>query len=86
DKKMDRLLNDVDTQPGMQALYAYQDYAAEQQPEIFEGSPGSILLVRRGIRGVNKFLSPTGAWSPQYLHYTTPDCRGAKVTPKGAGA
>jgi peptide/nickel transport system substrate-binding protein len=84
DKKMDRLLNDVDTKPGMQALYAYQDYAAEQQPEIFEGSPGSILLVRRGIRGVNKFLSPTGAWSPQYLHYTTPDCRGAKVTPKGA--
>lgn len=86
DKKMDRLLNDVDTKPGMQALYQYQDYAAAQQPEIFEGAPGSILLVRRGIRGVNKFLSPTGAWSPQYLHYTTPDCRGAKVTPKGAGA
>jgi peptide/nickel transport system substrate-binding protein len=82
--KMDRLLNDVDTLPGLQALYKYQDYAAEQQPEIFEGSPGSIMLVRRGLRGVSKFLSPTGLWSPQYLRFTTPDCKGATVTPKGA--
>ncbi|HQT87790.1 MAG TPA: peptide ABC transporter substrate-binding protein [Acidiphilium sp.] len=84
DKKMDRLLNDVDTKPGMEALYKYQDYAAEQQPEIFEGSPGSVVLVRKGLRGVNKFLSPTAVWSPQYLHFTTPDCQGEKVTVKGA--
>jgi peptide/nickel transport system substrate-binding protein len=81
DKKMDRLLAKVDTEPGMKAFYRYEDYAEEQQPEIFSGVTGSIVLARRGIRGVNMFLSPTGSWSPQYLYFTRPDCRAAKVKP-----
>lgn len=79
DKKMDRLLAKVDTEPGMKAFYRYEDYAEEQQPEIFSGVTGSIVLARRGIRGVNKFLSPMGSWSPQYLYFTRPDCQGAMV-------
>lgn len=74
DPKMDRLLNAVTTEPGTDALYKYQDYAAEQQPELFSGNPGSVILVHKGLRGINKFISPTGSWSPQYLHFTTPPC------------
>jgi peptide/nickel transport system substrate-binding protein len=74
DKKMDALLADVETKPGITPLYAYQDYAAAQQPEIFEANPGAVVLVRNGLRGIRQFLSPTGAWSPQYLHWTTPPC------------
>lgn len=81
DKKMDRLLAKVDTEPGMTAFYRYEDYAEEQQPEIFSGVTGSIVLARKGIRGVNMFLSPMGSWSPQYLYFTRPDCRAAKVKP-----
>lgn len=74
DPKMDRLLNAVTTQPGNQALYEYQDYAAEQQPIIFQNDTGAVILVRKGLRGVNKAFPPTGAWSPQYLRWTTPPC------------
>jgi peptide/nickel transport system substrate-binding protein len=79
DKKMDRLLANVDTAPGLRALYDYENYAEEQQPEIFSGVTGSIVLARKGIRGVNMFLSPMGSWSPQYLYFTRPDCQGATV-------
>ncbi len=74
DKKMDALLKDVETQPGITPLYAYQNYAAAQQPEIFGPNPGAVVLVRNGLMGINKFLSPTGSWSPQYLHWDTPAC------------
>jgi len=74
DKKMDQLLDAVTSEPGMNALYAYQDYASEQQPEIFLPVPGAVVLVRKGLKGVRKAFSPTGAWSPQYLHWTTPPC------------
>jgi peptide/nickel transport system substrate-binding protein len=84
DPKMDRLLNAVTTEAGTEALYQYQDYAAEQQPELFAGNPGSVILVRKGLRGISKFISPTGSWSPQYLHFTAPPCGSAiaaNVTP-----
>lgn len=80
DPKMDALLAAVKTRPGLEALYAYQNYASAQQPEIFLPVPGSVVLVREGLEGVRKFLSPTGAWSPQYLHWTIPPCNA------GAGA
>jgi peptide/nickel transport system substrate-binding protein len=79
DKKMDQLLDAVTTQPGNQALYEYQDYTSAQQPEIFIPEPGSVVLIRKGLRGVNKAFPPNGNWSPQYLHFTTPPCGHATV-------
>ncbi|EGO93546.1 Extracellular solute-binding protein [Acidiphilium sp. PM] len=78
DARMDALLKDVQTKPGLEPLYAYQDYAAAQQPEIFLPEPGSVVLVRNGLEGVRKFLSPTGAWSPQYLHWAPGACGGRR--------
>lgn len=78
DAKMDQLINDIRTKPGNAALFAYQDYAAEQQPVIFASTPGAVVLANPNLRGINKFLSPTGAWSPQYLHFTNPEmCDGS---------
>ncbi|MDX5930945.1 peptide ABC transporter substrate-binding protein [Acidiphilium acidophilum] len=74
DKKMDELLAAVTTTPGLSALYAYEKYAVEQQPIIFQNDTGVVVLARKGLRGIRKFISPTGGWSPQYLHWTTPDC------------
>ncbi|MCU4160122.1 peptide ABC transporter substrate-binding protein [Acidiphilium sp. AL] len=74
DPKMDRLLAAVTTTPGNQALYKYEDYASEQQPVIFQNNTGVVLLARDGLRGIRKTFSPTGSWSPQYLHWTTPHC------------
>ncbi|MHB1304357.1 MAG: peptide ABC transporter substrate-binding protein [Acidiphilium sp.] len=74
DPKMDRLLDAVTTKPGNKALYKYEKYAVEQQPVIFQNDTGVVLLARDGLRGIRKSFSPTGAWSPQYLHWTTPHC------------
>lgn len=81
-KKMDRLLAAVTTDSGMQALYAYQNYASAQQPEIFLPAPGVEVLVRHGLRGVRKAISPIGLLSPQYLHWTTPPCGTQSVASK----
>ncbi|MDD2876634.1 MAG: peptide ABC transporter substrate-binding protein [Acidiphilium sp.] len=74
DKKLDRLMEDIRVKSGNEALYKYQDYASEQQPEIFMPNPGSVVIARDGLRGIRKTFSPTGSWSPQYLHFTTPPC------------
>lgn len=73
-KKMDELLDAVTTTPGLKALYKYQDYAAEQQPEIFEEEPGVVVLANPQLRGVKKFLNG-GAWAANYLYFDTPHCR-----------
>jgi len=73
DKKMDKLLDAVTTTPGLDALYKYQNYAAEQQPEIFEEEPGVVVLANPHLRGVKKFLDG-GAWAANYLYYDTPQC------------
>jgi peptide/nickel transport system substrate-binding protein len=73
DRKMDRLLDAVTTTPGMDALYKYQDYAAEQQPEIFEEEPGVVVLANPHLRGVRKFLSG-GAWAANYLYFDKQSC------------
>ena len=83
DGKMDRLLQAVTTEPGLKALYAYQNYASAQQPELFQANPGVVVLVRKGLRGVRKFISPTGAWSPQYLHWTTGACARPRASGQG---
>ncbi len=84
DKTMDTLLKAVTTQPGLDALYKYQDYAAEQQPIIFQNDDGVVVLARKGLKGVRASFPPTGAWAPQYLHWTTPPCGHARVAENAA--
>lgn len=70
DKKMDELIEESTDQPGMQGLFAYQDYTSEQQPVIFLPSEQYSVLVRKGLHGVRDFMNPLGMWAPEKLFCT----------------
>ncbi|WP_428391719.1 peptide ABC transporter substrate-binding protein [Lichenicoccus sp.] len=67
DARMDKLTDAVITQPGNAALYAAQDYAAEQQPFIFLPDGQQSGLVRDGLHGIGAMASPNGTWAPELL-------------------
>jgi peptide/nickel transport system substrate-binding protein len=65
--QMDQLIAQSTTAPGLSGLYAYQDYAAAQQPVIFLPAPQYSVLVRDGLHGVEDFINPLGLWAPEKL-------------------
>jgi peptide/nickel transport system substrate-binding protein len=67
DPTMDKLVTESTDQPGMSGLFAYEDYAAAQQPVIFLPVEKYSVLVRNGLHGVNDFINPLGYWSPEQL-------------------
>ena len=67
DPTMDRLLARANGEPGRDGLYAVEDYAVTQQPLIFLPDGSFTILARPGIEGIDRFFSPTGNWSPEYL-------------------
>jgi peptide/nickel transport system substrate-binding protein len=67
DPTMDKLISASTDKPGMNALFAYEDYTAEQQPVIFLPVEKYSVLVRNGLHGVDNFINPLGFWSPEQL-------------------
>jgi len=67
DPRMDKLITASTDEPGIDGLYAYEDYAAEQQPVIFLPVEKYSVLVRNGLHGVDDFINPLGFWSPDQL-------------------
>jgi peptide/nickel transport system substrate-binding protein len=67
DPTMDKLITASTDKPGTGGLFAYQDYAAAQQPVIFLPVEKYSVLVRNGLHGVNDFINPLGFWSPEQL-------------------
>lgn len=72
DPTMDKLTAAINTDTGNSAAYAFQDYAAEQQPEIFMPSPRYAVLARHGLEGLTEFISPLNTWQPEFLRLTGP--------------
>ncbi len=70
DPEMDKLINDSVTQQGLQGLYAYEDYAIEQQPVIFAGQSTVTMLVRDNLHGASDFINPLEQFSPDQLYCT----------------
>lgn len=70
--RMDRLIDQSTYSPGPQGLFAYQDYANQQQPVIFLPVEAYAVLVRNGLHGVRNFLNPIGLWAPDALFCTGP--------------
>jgi peptide/nickel transport system substrate-binding protein len=70
--EMDKLINASTDNPGLAGLFAYEDYAAAQQPVIFLPNPQYSLLVRNGLHGVGDFINPLGYWAPEKLYCTAP--------------
>ncbi len=67
DPKMDQLIADSITRPGIQGLYNYEDYGAEQQPVIILPLEVDTVLERNDIRNVEQLNTPDTGWYPQYL-------------------
>ncbi len=71
-RKMDNLIDDSTDQPGLEGLFAYQDYAAEQQPVIFLPNEEYSVLAQKDLHGIKNFMNPLGMWAPEKLYCTTP--------------
>ena len=68
DPEMDRLITASIGTPGLAGLYAYEAYAAAQQPVIFLPNEQYSVLVRKGLYGIADFMNPLGAWAPEKLY------------------
>ena len=68
--QMDKFITQSTDVPGMSGLFAYQDFASEQQPVIFLPNERYSVLVRKGLHGVQDFLNPLGSWAPEKLFCT----------------
>jgi peptide/nickel transport system substrate-binding protein len=82
DPEMDRLIAASVDQPGRGALYAYEDYAAAQQPVNILPQGGFALLASDRLGGVERFVNPQGFWAPEELWVRDGACAGAQ----GGGA
>jgi peptide/nickel transport system substrate-binding protein len=73
DPHMDQLVTAVNFAADRQPLFAYQDYAAAEQPSIFLSDGARPVIARRGIAGVRDFINPDGALYPEDLTLTDPN-------------
>jgi peptide/nickel transport system substrate-binding protein len=67
---MDKYITESTDEPGLDGLFAYEDYADEQQPVIFLPVEKYAILARDGLDGVNDFINPLGYWAPEKLYCT----------------
>jgi peptide/nickel transport system substrate-binding protein len=68
DPKMDRLITATEQQNGVQPMYAYQDYASQQLPVIFQANGYTISAISDHVGGVN--TNPLGSIVPEYWYRT----------------
>jgi peptide/nickel transport system substrate-binding protein len=84
DLEMDRLIAASVDQPGRDGLYAYEDYAAAQQPVNILPQSGFALLAADRLGGVQRFVNPLGFWAPEELWVRDGACAGAEGSgPRG---
>ena len=74
DATMDALIHRAETAPGVDALYAYQDYAAAQQAWTILPQGGFGLLVANRLGGADRFANPQGYWRPEMLFVKDGSC------------
>lgn len=68
DPKMDQLIKATEQQNGVQPMYAYQDYASQQLPVIFQANQYTISAISDHVGGVNS--NPLGSIVPEYWYRT----------------
>jgi peptide/nickel transport system substrate-binding protein len=70
DPKMDRLIEASMNEPGMDGLYAYEDYVMAQQPVVTYAEEDIVILARDRIHGVDSFVDPEANYYPERLYCT----------------
>ncbi len=73
--RMDALIRQSTETEGLDALFAYQDLFAAEQPANILPQGGVRLLAAARVRGIADFVNAQGYWSPEYLTVTDPECR-----------
>lgn len=71
DPEMTRLITQSIIQPGMAGMYAYENYAAQQQPFIFLPTEGHVELASERIHGMDGY-NDGGLVAPSALYCTGP--------------
>jgi peptide/nickel transport system substrate-binding protein len=71
---MDALIRASVEQPGAQGLFAYEDYAAQEQPVTILPQGEFPLLFANRLGGVAEFVNPQGYWAPEELFVTDEGC------------
>lgn len=68
--KAQRLIEDAETEPGLEPLYRDEDYLAKNLPDLWMPLPDNeILAVKKSLSGW-QHLSPYGNYSPQTWYFT----------------
>jgi peptide/nickel transport system substrate-binding protein len=70
DPEMDRLIAESTDKPGLDGLFAYENYASAQQPVIFLETGQATMLVRSRIQGAREFVDSFGQYYPDQLSCT----------------
>ncbi len=70
DAEMDKLINASIYQPGLNGLYAYEDYLSAQQPTLTFAEADVVVLARDRIHGVDKFIDANANYYPEQLYCT----------------
>jgi peptide/nickel transport system substrate-binding protein len=68
DPRMDKLITATQTQNGTQPLFAYQDYAAQQLPVIYQPNPYTVAATSSHVGGV--VYNPLLTLTPEYWYRT----------------
>ena len=79
---IDALIHRAETEPGLDALYAFQDAWAAEQPWNILPQGAYPLLVANRLGGVAEFTNPQGYWQPEYLFVKDGSCD-ASARPAG---
>jgi peptide/nickel transport system substrate-binding protein len=72
DATMDKYVTASTNTQGLDGLFAYQDFASEQQPVIFLGVEKYGLLAHNRLQGLENFVNPLGYFVPEDLYCTAP--------------
>lgn len=81
DARMDQLVHDSTATPGPDGLFAYQDYAAAQEPWIILPQGQFPVMLSARLHGVADFENPLGYWSPEYLWVDDGQCAAPRREP-----
>jgi peptide/nickel transport system substrate-binding protein len=53
--------------PGLEGVYAYQDYASQVVPCLYLDQQTIIAKYQPNVHGITDFFNPVYAYSPEYL-------------------
>lgn len=67
DAVMDRLIAANVNSPGLDKLFAYEEYVGAQLPVIFFAGAKPVVVVRDRLHGMGDFVDPAGQFAPDQL-------------------